>query len=43
MKVAVYRMRYRFRQWVKAEITGTLRDAGSVEDEMRSLLAALGG
>jgi RNA polymerase sigma-70 factor (ECF subfamily) len=35
-------MRHRFRQCVKAEIAGTLRDAATVEDEMRSLLAALG-
>ena len=43
MKVAVHRMRQRFRQCVKAEIAGTLNDAAAVEDEMRSLLSALGG
>lgn len=43
MKVAVHRMRQRFRQCVKAEIAGTLNDESAVEDEMRSLLAALGG
>ena len=43
MKVAVHRMRHRFRQCVKAEIAGTLKDEGAVEDEMRSLLLALGG
>jgi RNA polymerase sigma-70 factor (ECF subfamily) len=43
MKVAVHRMRHRFRQCVKAEIAGTLKDEAAVEDEMRSLLAALGG
>jgi len=43
MKAAVHRMRQRFRQCVKAEIAGTLKDAAAVEDEMRSLLAALGG
>ena len=43
MKVAVHRMRHRFRQSVKAEIAGTLKDEGAVEDEMRSLLLALGG
>lgn len=42
MKTLVHRMRARFRQCVKAEIAGTLRDAAAVEDEMRSLLAALG-
>ena len=42
MKVTVHRMRHRFRQCVKAEIAGTLKDEEAVEDEMRSLLAALG-
>lgn len=41
-KVAIHRMRHRFRQHVKAEIAGTLRDPSAVDDEMRSLLAALG-
>ena len=43
MKAAVHRMRHRFRQCVKAEIAGTLKDAAAVEEEMRSLLAALAG
>ena len=43
MKTAVSRMRNRFRQCVKAEIAGTLSDAGAVEDEMQSLFVALGG
>jgi len=43
MKVTVHRMRHRFRQCVKAEIAGTLKEEATVEDEMRSLLAALGG
>ncbi len=43
MKVKVHRMRHRFRQCVKAEIAGTLKDASAVDDEMRSLLLALGG
>jgi DNA-directed RNA polymerase specialized sigma24 family protein len=43
MKITVHRMRQRFRQCVKQEIAGTLRDESAVEDEMRSLLAALGG
>ena len=43
MKTAVHRMRHRFRQCVKAEIAGTLKDESAVEDEMRSLHAALGG
>jgi len=43
MKVTVHRMRHRFRQCVKAEIAGTLKNEAAVEDEMRSLLSALGG
>jgi DNA-directed RNA polymerase specialized sigma24 family protein len=43
MKTSVHRMRQRFRQCVKQEIAGTLKDESAVEDEMRSLLAALGG
>ena len=43
LKVTVHRMRQRFRQCVKAEIAGTLKDPSAVEDEMRSLLLALGG
>jgi DNA-directed RNA polymerase specialized sigma24 family protein len=43
MKAAVHRLRARFRQLVKAEVAGTLGDEGSVEDEMRSLFAALAG
>ena len=42
-KVAVHRMRRRFRQLVREEVAGTLTDAGQIEDEMRSLFAALGG
>jgi len=42
-RVAVHRLRSRFRHCVKEEIAGTLKDAASIEDEMRSLLAALGG
>lgn len=41
MKVSVHRMRQRFRQCVKTEIAGTLKDESAVEDEMQSLLAAL--
>ncbi len=41
MKAMVHRVRSRFRQCVKAEIAGTLKDGSSVEDEMRSLFAAL--
>ena len=41
MKALVHRMRSRFRQCVKTEVAGTLKDAAAVEDEMRSLFAAL--
>ena len=42
LKVAVHRMKKRFRQSVKAEVAGTLDDPGQVEAEMRVLFAALG-
>jgi RNA polymerase sigma-70 factor (ECF subfamily) len=42
MKATVHRLRSRFRQFVKAEVAGTLKDAAVVEDEMRALFAALG-
>jgi RNA polymerase sigma-70 factor (ECF subfamily) len=42
IKTAVHRMRHRFRQCVKAEVAGTLKDESAVEDEMRALLEALG-
>lgn len=43
MKVAVHRMRRRFRHHVRGEVAGTLSDPAAVEEEMRSLMAALGG
>ena len=43
MKMAVHRLKRRFRQYVKAEVAGTLEDPGLVEEEMQSLFAALGG
>jgi RNA polymerase sigma-70 factor (ECF subfamily) len=42
LKVAVHRLKRRFRQLLKAEVAGTLDDPGLVEAEMRSLFAALG-
>ena len=42
LKVAVHRLKRRFRQLVKAEVAGTLNDPGLVEGEMRALFAALG-
>ncbi|MEO8351607.1 MAG: sigma-70 family RNA polymerase sigma factor [Chthoniobacteraceae bacterium] len=43
LKVAVHRLRRRYRGLVKAEIARTLHDDGAVEDEMRALLMALSG
>ena len=40
-KVAIHRLRQRFRETVKAEIAQTVRDAADVEDELRHLLAVL--
>jgi RNA polymerase sigma-70 factor (ECF subfamily) len=42
LKVAVHRVRRRFRELVKAEIAQTLDAPDAVEDEMRQLFAALG-
>ncbi len=42
LKVAVHRLKRRFRQLLKAEVAGTLDDPGQVEVEMRALFAALG-
>jgi hypothetical protein len=41
LKVAVHRLKRRFRQVVKAEVAGTLNDPGLIEAEMRALFAAL--
>jgi RNA polymerase sigma-70 factor (ECF subfamily) len=42
LKVAVHRLKRRFRQALKDEIAGTLEDHGQVEAEMQALFAALG-
>jgi RNA polymerase sigma-70 factor (ECF subfamily) len=42
LKVAVHRLKRRFRELLKREVAGTLHDPGLVEAEMRSLFAALG-
>ena len=42
LKVAVHRLKRRFRQLLKAEVAGTLDDPVLVEAEMRALFAALG-
>jgi len=41
LKVAVHRMKQRFRQLLKTEVAGTLEDPTQVEAEMRVLFAAL--
>jgi len=42
LKVAVHRLKRRFRQLLKMEVAGTLEEPGLVEAEMRALFAALG-
>ena len=41
VKVAIHRLRKRFRELVKAEITQTVGDAASAQDELRYLLEVL--
>ena len=41
VKVAVYRLRQRYRDLIRAEIAETVSSAAEVEDELRSLFAAL--
>ena len=41
-KVAVHRLRKRFRQFVRAEVAATLDDPADLDDEMRHLVEALG-
>lgn len=43
LKMAVQRLKKRFRDCVKAEVAGTLEDAAMVAEEMHSLQAALAG
>ncbi len=43
LKVAVHRLKRRFRQLVKAEVAGTLNDPRLIEGEMQALFAALSG
>ena len=42
VKVAVHRMRRRYRELLKEEIAQTVAGPESLEDELRELLAALG-
>ncbi len=41
VKVAVHRLRQRYRELLRAEIAETVSDPSDIDDEMRSLLAAL--
>jgi RNA polymerase sigma factor (sigma-70 family) len=43
VKVAVHRLRQRYRELLRAEIAETVASAGEVEDEIRNLFAALAG
>ena len=43
VKVAVHRLKKRYRELIKAEIARTLRDDTMVAEEMRALFIALGG
>ena len=43
VKVAVHRLRQRYRELLRAEIAETVATAGEVEDEIRNLFAALAG
>ena len=43
VKVAVHRLRQRYREVLRAEIADTVASPGEVEDELRSLFAALAG
>jgi RNA polymerase sigma-70 factor (ECF subfamily) len=42
VKVAVHRLRRRYRELLRAEIAQTVADSGEVDDEIRELFAALG-
>jgi RNA polymerase sigma-70 factor (ECF subfamily) len=41
LKVAIHRLKRRFRQLLRDEVAGTLADADAVEAEMQALFAAL--
>ena len=43
LKVAIHRLRRRFREIIRAEIAQTLHDPADLDDEMRHLVAALVG
>ena len=39
VKVAIHRLRVRFRELIRAEITSTVNDPADVADELRHLIA----
>jgi RNA polymerase sigma-70 factor (ECF subfamily) len=41
VKVAVHRLRQRYRELLRAEIADTVSNASEVEDEIRNLFSAL--
>jgi len=41
VKVAVHRLRQRYRELLRAEIADTVASASEIDDEIRSLFAAL--
>lgn len=43
LKVAIHRLRRRFRELIRAEVAATLHDPADLDDEMRHLVAALAG
>ena len=43
VKVAVHRLRRRYRELLRAEIAETIADPSAVDDELRELFVALGG
>jgi len=43
VKVAVHRLRHRYRELLRAEIANTVANPGEVEDELRYLLGVLRG
>lgn len=43
LKVAIHRLRRRFRELVRAEVAATLHDPADLDDEMRHLVEALAG
>lgn len=43
VKVTVHRMRRRFRDLLRAEVAETVEDPGEIDDEVRHLMAVLGG